>query len=103
MMTNDDKKLLTDIGSGDIYNGREFFMPFSPIIMQSTVPQKFIDIINRVGDDVLNDDKKSVQWDWSHNLVGKVHKEIQNPFLLLIVNLFYLVFLSLFMVYFDIL
>ena len=83
-MTEDDKKLQIDSrfipgDSGDKYNGREFFMPFSPIIMQSTVPKKFIDIINRVGDDVLNDDKKSVQWDWSHNLVGKVHKEIQIP------------------------
>ena len=72
------KAFITD-GSADIYNDREFFMPFSPIIMQSTVPQKFVDIINRVGDDVLNDDKKSAQWDWSHNLVGKVHKEIQIP------------------------
>jgi len=86
-MTNDEKRLLinpefkafiTD-GSADVYNGREFFMPFSPIIMQSTVSKKFVDIINRVGDDVLNDEKKSVQWDWSHNLVGKVHKEIQIP------------------------
>ena len=73
------KFISNSIGAGDIYNGREFFMPFSPIIMQSTVSKKFVDIINRVGDDVLNDEKKSVQWDWSHNLVGKVHKEIQIP------------------------
>jgi hypothetical protein len=86
-MTDDDKKLLINpefkafntVGAADTYNGREFFMPFSPIIMQSTAPKKFIDIINRVGDDVLNDDKKSEQWDWSNNLVGKVHKEIQIP------------------------
>ena len=54
-MTNDDKRVLIDPkfkafitdGSADVYNGREFFMPFSPIIMQSTAPKKFIDIINR--------------------------------------------------------
>lgn len=47
--------------------------------MESTVPKKFIDIINRTGDDVLSDDNKSAQWDWSHKLVGKVRKEIQIP------------------------
>ena len=30
-------------------------------------------------DEVLSDEKKSAQWDWSDNLVGKVHKEVQIP------------------------
>ena len=57
----------------------KFHSVFSPIIMESTVPDRFIKIINRVGDDVLSDDNKSAQWDWSHKLVGKVHKEVQIP------------------------
>ena len=32
--------------------------------MESKVPDRFIEIINRVGDDVLSDDNKSAQWDW---------------------------------------
>jgi len=57
----------------------KFHNPFSPMIMESQVPDRFVEIINRTGDDVLSDDKKSAQWDWSHKLVGKVHKEIQIP------------------------
>ena len=57
----------------------KFHRPFSPTIMESKVPQRFVDIINRVGDEVLSDDAKSVEWDWSHKLVGKVHKEVQIP------------------------
>tara|TARA_B100001564_G_scaffold315781_1_gene290713 strand:+ start:1880 stop:2503 length:624 start_codon:yes stop_codon:yes gene_type:complete len=47
--------------------------------MESQVPDRFVEIINRTGDDVLSDDNKSAQWDWSHKLVGKVHKEVQIP------------------------
>ena len=43
------------------------------------VPKKFVDIVNKVGDEVLSDDKKSAQWDWSDKLVGKVHKEVRIP------------------------
>ena len=53
--------------------------PYSPTILESTVPNKFVKIINRVGDEVLNDVVKSKQWDWSHKLVGKVSKEVQIP------------------------
>tara|TARA_Y100000004_G_scaffold63025_1_gene70603 strand:+ start:170 stop:877 length:708 start_codon:yes stop_codon:yes gene_type:complete len=56
-----------------------FITPFSPTIMETNVPQKFIDIVNKIGDEVLVDDKKSAQWDWSNHLVGKVHKEVQIP------------------------
>ena len=47
--------------------------------MEMGVPQKFIDLVNKIGDEVLCDDKKSAQWDWSNHLVGKVHKEVQIP------------------------
>ena len=47
--------------------------------MQTEVPDKFIKLINKIGDEVLSDDKKSTQFDWSDHLVGKVHKEVQIP------------------------
>ena len=53
--------------------------PFSPTILETTVPKKFVDIINKAGDEVLSDNQKSAKWDWSHKLVGKVHKEVQVP------------------------
>ena len=53
--------------------------PFSPSIMETQVPKRFIDIVNGVGDEVLSDDKKSGKWDWSNRLVGKVHKEVLIP------------------------
>ena len=53
--------------------------PFSPVLLETKVPKKFVDIVNKVGDEVLSDDQKSAQWDWAHNLVGKVHKEVQIP------------------------
>jgi len=56
-----------------------FLEVFSPTIMESTVPKRFIDIVNDTGDAVLSDEQKSVKWDWSHKLVGKVSKEIQIP------------------------
>ena len=49
---------------------------FSPTIMEMEVPQKFIDIINNTGDEVLKDDGLSKKYDFSNNLVGKVHKEV---------------------------
>ena len=53
--------------------------PFSPTIVETQVPKKFIDIINSVGDEVLSDETKSREWDFSENLVGKVSKEVQIP------------------------
>ena len=58
---------------------QNWYEPYSPTILESTVPNKFVKIINRIGDEVLADEQKSVKWDWSNNLVGKVHKEIQIP------------------------
>ena len=47
--------------------------------METEVPKRFLDIVNEIGDEVLSDDKKSAQFDWSNHLVGKVHKEVQIP------------------------
>ena len=57
----------------------KFHTPFSPTIMEMEVPEKFVKLINKIGDEVLSDDKKSAQFDWSNHLVGKVHKEVQIP------------------------
>ena len=57
----------------------KFHRPFSQTIMESTVPDKFVEIVNDTADKVLSSETASVEWDWSHKLVGKVHKEIQIP------------------------
>ena len=57
----------------------KFHKPFSPMIMESTVPDKFVKIVNDTADKVLGSETASVEWDWSHKLVGKVHKEVQIP------------------------
>ena len=57
----------------------KFHEPFSPTILETTAPDRFVDIVNDVADDVLSSEEKSKQWDWSHKLVGKVHKEVQIP------------------------
>ena len=57
----------------------KFHRPFSPMIMESTVPDKFVKIVNDTADKVLGSETASVEWDWSHKLVGKVHKEVQIP------------------------
>ena len=58
---------------------QKFHEPFSPAILETTVSDRFVNIVNAVADDVLSSDTKSKQWDWSHKLVGKVTKEIQIP------------------------
>ena len=57
----------------------KFHEPFSPTILETTVTQRFVNIVNNVSDDVLSSKEKSKKWDWSHKLVGKVSKEIQIP------------------------
>ena len=57
----------------------EFYEPFSPIIMETKVPTKFVNIMNKIGDAVLSNEQRSIQWDHSSELVGKVHKEIRIP------------------------
>jgi len=58
---------------------QKFHEPFSPTILETTVSDRFVDIVNAVADDVLSSDEKSKKWDWSHKLVGKVNKEILIP------------------------
>tara|TARA_R100000005_G_scaffold32778_1_gene14974 strand:- start:125 stop:790 length:666 start_codon:yes stop_codon:yes gene_type:complete len=58
---------------------QKFHEPYSPAILETTVSERFVDIINNVADDVLSDEEKSKQWDFSHKLVGKVNKEILIP------------------------
>ena len=60
-------------------NNVTWWEKFSPTIMEAEVPQKFIDIINNTGDEVLKDDGLSKKFDFSDNLVGKVHKEVSIP------------------------
>jgi len=60
-------------------NNVTWWEKFSPTIMEAEVPQKFINIINNTGDEVLKDDGLSKKFDFSDNLVGKVHKEVTIP------------------------
>ena len=60
-------------------NNVTWWEKFSPTIMEAEVPRKFIDIINNTGDEVLKDDGLSKKFDFSDNLVGKVHKEVSIP------------------------
>ena len=57
----------------------QFWEKFSPVIMEMELPQKFIDIVNNTSDEVLQDDGLSKKYDFSENLVGKVHKEVSIP------------------------
>ena len=57
----------------------KFHKPFSPIIMETEAPKRFVDKINDTADKVLGSEAASVEWDWSHMLVGKVHKEVRIP------------------------
>ena len=58
---------------------QKFHRPFSPMIMESTVPDKFVEIVNDTADKILGSESASIEWDWSHKLVGKVSKEVQIP------------------------
>ena len=57
----------------------KFHEPFSLAILETTVTQRFVNIVKNVSDDVLYSEEKSKQWDWLHHLVGKVSKEILIP------------------------
>ena len=52
---------------------------FSPTILEIEVPDKFVDMINLVGEAVLGDESLSKKFDFSDNLVGKVSKEVKIP------------------------
>ena len=57
----------------------KFHRPFSPAIMETQVPDRFVEIVNTISDKVLNSESARQEWDWSHKLEGKVHKEVQIP------------------------
>ena len=57
----------------------KFLEPFSATILERQVPDRFIEIVNGIGDEVLSNDTTSAEWDFSENLVGKVSKEVQIP------------------------
>ena len=54
----------------------DIFTPFGPRVLKSSVPQTVVDAINLRADEILNDDKKSEQLDYSANLAGNVKKEV---------------------------
>ena len=57
----------------------KFHKPFSPMIMETEAPKRFVNTINKIADKILDSEAASVEWDWSHMLVGKVHKEVRIP------------------------
>jgi len=57
----------------------KFHEVFSPTILETQVPNRFVDIINKVGDNVLSNSMSIAKWDWSHKLVGKVSSDVQIP------------------------
>ena len=60
---------------------------FSPVILETTVPQKFVDLINKAGDEVLSDEEKKKlqeQSDYINQLnvelgqsINKVEEDVQ--------------------------
>ena len=58
----------------------DIYQPFGPSILKVKMPQVYVDSINAQADRVLNDEKLSKKYDWSHNLAGNVKKEVAiNP------------------------
>ena len=54
----------------------DIYQPFGPSVLKTKLPQIYVDALNKQSDDVLNDEEKSKERDWSHNLAGNVKKEI---------------------------
>ena len=50
-------------------------VPFSPLLMEFTMPQEYIDKLNAYGDKISSDDNKSKKLDFSNRLVGNVKQE----------------------------
>ena len=49
--------------------------PFSPLLMEFTMPQPYIDKLNEYGDKISSNVIKSKKLDYSNNLVGNVKQE----------------------------
>ena len=54
----------------------DIYQPFGPSVLKTKLPQIYVDALNKQSDDILNDEEKSKERDWSHNLAGNVKKEI---------------------------
>ena len=54
----------------------DIYQPFGPSVLKTKLPQLYVDALNKQSDDILNDEEKSKERDWSHNLAGNVKKEI---------------------------
>ena len=57
----------------------DIYKPFGPSVLKSSVPQAGIDIINKIADDILKDEKKRKDYDYSHNLAGNIKYEVALP------------------------
>ena len=55
------------------------YRPFGPSVLHANLPRILVDHINRVSDDILGDEKKRQEKDYSQNLAGNVKYEIQFP------------------------
>ena len=54
----------------------DIYQPFGPSVLKVKMPQEYVDQLNVEADRILNDEKLSEKYDWSHNLAGNVKKEI---------------------------
>ena len=54
----------------------DIYQPFGPSILKVKMPQVYVDSINAQAEKILNDEKLSKKYDWSHNLAGNVKKEV---------------------------
>ena len=55
----------------------EFFKPFGPSIAKIKIPIEMVDAINEYTEEVINNEKKSKDLDWSNKLVGAVRQEFE--------------------------
>lgn len=58
----------------------EIVKPFGPSILVDSVSDTLVARLNQIVDAVLVNEQASARLDWSHQLVGNVHKEILVPF-----------------------
>ena len=49
--------------------------PFSPLLMEFTIPQPYVDKLNEYGDKISSNVIESKKLDYSDNLVGNVQQE----------------------------
>ena len=59
----------------------DIYQPFGPSILKSNMPQVYVDSLNVLADEILDDEKLSKKYDWSHNLAGNVRKEVAHEYI----------------------